>query len=135
MKYNCHVMKLNNKEDIICIVEEKKENTYIISSPLQMQSHNEITQKGLRESLGLSRWIQPFSDERVYELPISSVTFTAPASVGLSRYYAYVLKSMEDKNLQPTIIDHPTEMELNEILDEDFTNEDIIFTPVKTTLH
>ena len=38
-------------------------NILIISSPLKMETYNRTTEKGMIESLGLSRWIQAYSDE------------------------------------------------------------------------
>ena len=57
------MVKLSNGEDIICNVEDDSDSLLKISSPLKMETYNRTTEKGMIESLGLSRWIQPYSDE------------------------------------------------------------------------
>ena len=52
------MVKLSNGEDIICNVEDENGHILIISSPLKMETYNRTTEKGMIESLGLSRWIQ-----------------------------------------------------------------------------
>ena len=39
-----------------------------ISSPLKMETYNRSTEKGVVESLGLSRWVQPYSDEQKFTI-------------------------------------------------------------------
>ena len=86
------VLKLSSGDDVICSVVSDIKNTLKVSDPLKMDTVNRFTKKGLVESLALSRWIQPYSDEDFFYIDKSSVMLMAPASIGLSRYYEYVIK-------------------------------------------
>ena len=59
-----------------------------------MDIFNKITEKGAVESLGLSRWIQPYSDEPFFKIQKSSVVVITPASEGLCRYYEHVVHTI-----------------------------------------
>jgi len=136
MKYQ--VIKLSNGEDIVCCVHENtssRENSKLkISSPLLMETVTRDTDKGTVESLALSRWVQPYSDEETFNVERNSIVIMTPASAGLSRYYEYVLSGMNK-----VIVERPTKKELNKIEKEDMHEEvlqsmlDSIFK--KTTYH
>ena len=66
-----------------------------VTSPLKMETVNRISKKGLTESLALTRWIQPYSDEDHFFIESNSIIIMTPASVGMTRYYEYVLKSYD----------------------------------------
>ena len=90
------VIKLSNGENIICTISESENSEQIkVNSPLKMDIFNKITEKGAVESLGLSRWIQPYSDEDHFFIETNSIIIMTPASVGMTRYYEYVLKSYD----------------------------------------
>ena len=126
-----YVVKLSNGEDIVCYVHKNKSsaetNKLKISSPLKMESIARSTKKGIVESLSLARWVQPYSDEAHFNIEKMSIVVMTPASIGLSKYYEYVLKNINEtvKNKQPTIKDlvkiEEEEMDLEEDLvsDED----------------
>ena len=92
---NFQVLKLSNGDDVICNLVETKDNTFKITSPLKMDTINRITKKGVAESLALTRWIQPYSDQEHYYVQKSTVVVMAEASVGLTRYYQYVLRTLD----------------------------------------
>ena len=89
------VIKLKNGEDLICNVLDNENGRLKVSSPLKMETVNRISKKGLTESLALTRWIQPYSDEDHYFIESNSIIIMTPASVGMTRYYQYVLKSYD----------------------------------------
>ncbi len=136
MKYQ--VIKLSNGEDIVCCVHENtssRENSKLkISSPLLMETVTRDTEKGTVESLALSRWVQPYSDEETFNVERNSIVIMTPASAGLSKYYEYVLSGMNK-----VIVEKPTKKELDKIEKEDRQEEvlqsmlDSIFK--KTTYH
>jgi hypothetical protein len=118
------VLKLANGEDIICEVDfeqynVKKELTkrvYEIQNPLLITHTKEMSPEGVREGLSLSRWFQPFTEQKYFTIPATTVVTSAAASPGLSKYYEYVLKRIGD--------------EYDEIVTEekdldDYTNDDI----------
>ena len=130
------ILKLSSGDDVICNVVSDIEDKLKISDPLKMYTVNRFTKKGLVESLALSRWIQPYSDEDFFYIDKSSVIVIAPASVGLIKYYEYVLNTLDKvilkdnresftekmikKPKSKTIIDD--DVEENDLL-EQFTDE------------
>ena len=91
---NQYVVKLSNGEDIVCEVNEDTGSQLKISSPLKMDTIVRTTTKGVVESLSLARWVQPYSDEKYFNIEKMSIVVMTPASVGLSRYYEYVLQNI-----------------------------------------
>jgi len=69
---NYQVIKLSNGEDIICNVEELESGKFKITSPLKMCTQSKITERGVIESLGLSRWVQVYSDQPYYNIEKNS---------------------------------------------------------------
>ena len=117
---NYQVVKLSNGEDIICSVQNLESGKFKVTSPLKMSTHAKVTDKGAVESLGLSRWLQVYSDETHYIIEKSGVVTMTPASEGLCRYYEYVLKSIDKLEMMKG----PTQQELNEIEDEEYDLND-----------
>ena len=89
------IIKLKNGEDLTCNVLDNENGRLKVSSPLKMETVNRLSKKGLTESLALTRWIQPYSDEEHYFIESNSIIIMTPASVGMTRYYQYVLKSYD----------------------------------------
>ena len=120
------IVKLSNGENIICRVVQKTDSEITVQSPLKMESVNKITQAGISEHLSLVRWLQPFSDEKNFTIEKNSVVVSTPESIGMSKYYEYVLR---EQNQLP--IQNPKEEELKEIEKEQ--EEEIDFS--KVTIH
>ena len=89
------IIKLKNGEDLICNVLDNENGRLKVSSPLKMETVNRISKKGITESLALTRWIQPYSDEDHFFIESNSIIIMTPASIGMTRYYEYVLKSYD----------------------------------------
>ena len=139
MKYQ--MVKLSNGEDIICKVENELDSTLQISSPLKMETYSRTTSKGLVESLGLSRWVQPYSDEKKFTIQKNTVVLMTPVSVGLQKYYEYVIENM---GVMREKISEPTDKELKVIEREEKNIEDLadeleemeaILEKSKSTIH
>ena len=118
------VLKLANGEDIICEVDfeqynVKKELTkrvYEIQNPLLITHTKEMSPEGIREGLSLSRWFQPFTEQKYFSIPATTVVTSAAASPGLSKYYEYVLKRIGDDY---------DEIVTNEKELDDYTNDEV----------
>tara|TARA_Y100000816_G_C25850071_1_gene444094 strand:+ start:115 stop:531 length:417 start_codon:yes stop_codon:yes gene_type:complete len=137
---NYQIVKLSNGEDIICNVEKNIDGTLQISAPLKMETYNRSTDKGVVESLGLSRWIQPYSDEEKFTIQKNSIVIMTPASSGLTRYYEYVLDNM--KNISGELIE-PSKKDLKkiekeesvEMLEDELSEMESILEKIGKTIH
>ncbi len=108
------IVKLTNGENIICKLVSDNEKLQV-SHPLRMDVVTHMTQKGMAESLNLSRWLQPFSDQQVYTINMSHVLTIANVSLGLERYYEHVLRRIEDLDYQENKMVEPTDNDLLEL--------------------
>ena len=87
-------------------------------APLKMDVMSRMTKKGIQEGLSLTRWVQPFTDEKNIQINKSTIVTMVPASLGMSKYYEYVLKSIKGMKLVSSTtedIEDPTDEELDEI--------------------
>ena len=111
---NYQVIKLANGENLICDVISDSDTTMLVRSPLKMKTLSKITKSGVIESLSLVRWMQPFCDEKKFTLSKSTVILNSPVSIGLGKYYEFILKKMDGLD-----IPQPSEKELKAIEEEE----------------
>ena len=90
------ILKLISGENIICELAEEN-GKYEISRPLLMHVHPNITMAGMTESLMLSRWVQPFTEQKHFAIDPKHVIIMLPASPGLSVFYEGVIYKLEDR--------------------------------------
>jgi len=90
------ILKLISGESIICELSED-DGKYEISRPLLMNVHPRMTRKGMTESLELTRWVQPFTEQKSFEIDPKHVIIMLPASPGLSIFYEGVIYKLEDR--------------------------------------
>ena len=82
------VLKLSNGEDIVCRVVEASKERIKIEDPLLLDVQQITDEDGrIKESVGLLRWIKPFTEEEEYFIEKNSIVITVPASSGLSKYW------------------------------------------------
>jgi hypothetical protein len=103
------ILKLISGENIICELSEEN-GKYEISRPLLMNIHSRINSTGMSESLMLSRWVQPFTEQKCFEIDPKHVIIMLPASPGLSIYYEGILNRLDNS-------------EFNDINDEEIYDE------------
>ena len=89
------IVKLTNGEDIICIVKNELGEECEVSYPLLMQTLPRSTPRGFVESLSLSRWLQPFTEESLFKIKSDKIILITDASPGLCKYYEYVLSKID----------------------------------------
>ena len=111
---NYQVVKLTNGENLICDVIGDSDTTLLVRSPLKMETLSKITKSGVIESLSLVRWMQPFCDEKKFTLSKNTVILNSPVSIGLGKYYEFILKKMDGLE-----IPQPSEEELKAIEEEE----------------
>ena len=119
------VLKLTNGDDIICEVDYERydseaslsQRVFEIQNPLLMVATRKVEADGVREGLSLSRWVEPFTEQKYFSIPATSVITSAEASPGLVKYYEYVLNRMEHYFDEGSL---PSDEDLDEIeLEED----------------
>ena len=128
------VLKLSNGEDIICRIVDSSKEKVKIEDPLLLDVQ-QITDKDgrIKESLGLIRWIKPFTEEEEYFIEKNSIVITVPASSGLSKYYEHVLKRLDKPVIRETLPDEIIEDDLGQMTDEEIIE---LIEDVKTrTIH
>ena len=111
---NYQVIKLANGENLICDVIRDSDTTLLVRSPLKMETLSKFTKSGVVESLSLVRWMQPFCDEEKFTLSKNTVILNSPVSIGLGKYYEFILKKMDGLD-----IPQPSEEELKAIEEEE----------------
>ena len=102
------VVKLTNGEEIICQLGDDIDNgEYKINFPLKMEVHSVLTKEGPVDSLNLSRWIGPYTEQSLFLIKSDHVLLVANASPGLSKYYEHVMKEIKqlDSPEKKTILD------------------------------
>ena len=123
------VLKLLNGEEIICQLSEGIVNdSYEITHPLKMQVESRLTKQGPVDSLNLSRWIGPYTEQSLFNIKLSHVLTVADASEGLSRYYEHVRNEIVrlDSPKYRKSLDDVTNEEVYDDLLADLETEDTI---------
>ena len=108
------VIKLSNGENLICDVIGDSDTTLNVKSPLKMETLSKFTKSGVIESLSLVRWMQPYCDDKEFALSKNNIILNSPVSIGLGKYYEFILKKMDGLE-----IPQPTEDELKSIEEEE----------------
>ena len=114
------IIKLTNGEDIIASLTSNNADNIEIQDPLLMTVISQRTNfdRGENDSLNLSRWIEPYTEQKYFDIKKSTIITMANVSIGLSRYYEYFIKKLkaweEDERSSKT-----------KSFDEEFTDEEI----------
>ena len=124
------VIKLLNGEEIICqLGDDIVDDSYEVTHPLKMQVQSQLTNNGVVESLNLSRWIGPYTEQSFFSIKASHVLTIADASEGLCRYYDHVIREITKSGSSRT-----TEL-LDDIDDEDVYEELLKEAETDKTIH
>ena len=128
------VLKLSNGEDIVCRVVEASKEKDKVEDPLLLDVQQITDKQGkIKESVGLIRWIKPFTEEEEYFIEKNSIVITVPASIGLSKYYEHVLKRLDKPVIRETLPDEIIEDDLDQMTDDEIIE---LMEDVKTrTIH
>ena len=128
------VLKLSNGEDIVCRIVEASNEKVKVEDPLLLDVQQITDKQGkIKESVGLIRWIKPFTEEEEYFIEKNSIVITVPASSGLSKYYEHVLKRLDQPVIRETLSDEIIEDDLDQMTDEEIIE---LMEDVKTrTIH
>lgn len=128
------VLKLSNGEDIVCRIVEASKEKVKVEDPLLLDVQQITDKQGkIKESVGLIRWIKPFTEEEEYFIEKNSIVITVPASIGLSKYYEHVLKRLDKPVIRETLSDEIIEDDLDQMTDDEIIE---LMEDVKTrTIH
>ena len=128
------VLKLSNGEDIVCRIVEASKEKVKVEDPLLLDVQQITDKQGkIKESVGLIRWIKPFTEEEEYFIEKTSIVITVPASSGLSKYYEHVLKRLDKPVIREALSDEIIEDDLDQLTDEEIIE---LMEDVKTrTIH
>ena len=122
MNTSYKIVKFINGEEIICQLGDDIDNgEYKINFPLKMEVHSVLTKEGPVESLNLSRWIGPYTEQSRFLIKSDHVLLVANASPGLSRYYEHVIKEikqLDTSEKRSTLDDIKDEDVYDELLEE-----------------
>ena len=112
------IVKLTNGENLICEINDDIDSgEYKINFPLKMEVNSMPTKEGVVDSLNLSRWIGPYTEQSKFLIKSDHVLLVANASPGLSRYYEHVMKEIKQ-------LDSPEKRaSLDDIRNEDVYDE------------
>ena len=130
MNTNYQILKLTNGENIICDIKDQNESDIIleVTGPLKMDIMSRITKEGIEEGLALTRWVQPFTDEKDIAINKSTIITMVPASLGMSKYYEYILQNIRKMKLVTSTtedIEEPSSEELSQIQLEEGIEENL----------
>ena len=91
------VLKLSNGEMIVCEINDYDDKIYDIMNPLRMDVIPIKSRNGrIGETLNLTPWMQHFTDQKYFNIEKNQCILIADASVGLSKYYEYVMLRIDD---------------------------------------
>ena len=124
------VLKLLNGEELICELEDGVvDDSYEITHPLKMQVESKLTRQGPVDSLSLSRWIGPYTEQSLFSIKTAHVLIVADASEGLSRYYERVRREI-------TRLDSPNyRKSLDDINNEEVYEDLLANLEIEDTIH
>ena len=126
------IVKLTNGEELICQMGDDVDNgEYKINFPLKMVVHSMATKDGVVDSLNLSRWIGPYTEQSHFSINSNHILLVVNASEGLCRYYEHVVKEIKQLNFSEII---SSREDLDDINDEEIYDEllEELETPNKT---
>ena len=90
------VLKLSNGEMVVCELNGHDDKMYDIMNPLKMDVVPLQSRSGIGETLNLTPWLQHFTDQKYFNIEKTQCILIADASVGLSKYYEYVMLRIDD---------------------------------------
>ena len=84
-----------------------------------MQIQSQVTSQGVVDSLNLSRWIGPYTEQSFFSIKTSHVLTIADATEGLCRYYDHVLREIKKA-------DSPRSKKLLDDIDDEEVYDDLL---------
>ena len=90
------IVKLTNGENLICQINDDIDNgEYKLNFPLKMEVHSFMTKEGPAESLNLSRWIGPYTEQSRFLIKSEHILFVVNASENICRFYEHAINEIK----------------------------------------
>jgi|TARA_E500000318_G_scaffold51505_1_gene48196 hypothetical protein len=115
------IIKFNSGEEVICNVVKDVGDYISIENPMKMLTIPRATKRGIVESLTLSRWLYPYTEQKICKVRKDSITTIMSASEGLKTFYYRQLEQGEKQELKI----HDWEARDYNELGEDFDEEEV----------
>ena len=119
MNTDYKIDKLTNGENLICEVNDYDDVEYKINFPLKMEVRSMQTKEGVVDSLNLSRWIGPYTEQSFFSIKRDHVLVIANASEGLGRYYEHMIREIKQ-------LDTPEKRALLEDIDDEEIYDELL---------
>jgi len=119
MNTDYKIVKLTNGENLICEVNDYDDVEYKINFPLKMEVRSMQTKEGVVDSLNLSRWIGPYTEQSFFSIKRDHVLVIANASEGLGRYYEHMIREIKQ-------LDTPEKRALLEDIDDEEIYDELL---------
>ena len=90
------IVKLTNGENLICQINDDIDNgEYKLNFPLKMEVHSLMTKEGPVDSLNLSLWIGPYTEQSRFLIKSEHILFVVNASKNLCRFYEHAINEIK----------------------------------------
>jgi len=100
------IFKLVNGEDIIANVVSENESCVTVSCPMKFLMNDRKDSDGRYvESISLTRWLQPMSEDEVFEIKKQFVGLRCSSSVGMDQFYESSVNKVYDSITEETYAD------------------------------
>ena len=95
---NYKILKLSNKEMIICEMSSETSEYYEVMNPLKMDVMPKLNKQGhIDEVLNLKPYMQHLTEQKYVTINKGHCIFIVDASVGLSKYYEHVIRKIDEE--------------------------------------
>jgi hypothetical protein len=83
-----YYIKLSNGDDIVANISKNTKGDFTtLINPFKMDTRPMVTEEGVIDTLSLSSWLHPYSEDTSVRVAKSSIVTIVPASPGLKTFY------------------------------------------------
>ena len=83
-----YYIKLTNGDDIVADISKNTKGDFTtLVNPFKMDTRPMVTDEGVIDTLSLSSWLHPYSEDTSIRIMKSSIVTIVPASPGLKTFY------------------------------------------------
>ena len=91
----CRIIRLTSGDEIVCEAITDRGENIVIKNPLAIVNVPKVVGNDIEESLSLQRWVH-FAESNQFNIDKRQVIINTDASIGLKRFYEYVLHKLDD---------------------------------------